>query len=88
MLTPRSIEVTWTVSSSPDVTSYIISYTTTASYTSGGSVRVNQRTTTRGTLNNLEEGTTYTITAQATTNDNRTSGNSNAVSVTTYTDGK
>ena len=88
MLTPRSVDVTWTVSSSPDVTGYIISHTTTASYTSGGSVRVNQRTTTRGTLNNLEEGTTYTITVQATTSDNRMSVNSNAVSVTTYTDGK
>ena len=88
MLTLRSVEVTWTESSSPDVTGYIISYTTTASYTSGGSVRVNQRTTTRGNLNNLEEGTTYTITVQATTSDNRMSVNSNAVSVTTYTDGK
>ena len=88
MLTPRSVDVTWTVSSSPDVTGYIISYTTTASYTSGGSVRVNQRITTRGTLNNLEEGTTYNIIVQATTSDNRVSVNSNAVSVTTYTDGK
>ena len=88
VLTPRSVEVTWTVSSSPDVTGYIISYTTTASYTSGGSERVSQSTTTRGTLNNLEEGTTYTITVQATTSDNRMSVNSNAMSVTTYTDGK
>ena len=88
MLTPRAIQVTWTVSSSPDVTGYIISYTTTASYTSGGSERVNQRATTRGTLNSLEEGTTYIITVQATTSDNRMSVNSNAVSVTTYTDGK
>ena len=85
VLTPRSVEVTWTVSSSPDVTCYIISYTTTAS---GGSVPVNQCNTTRGTLNNLEEGTIYTITVRATTNDGRMSVNSNAVSVTTYTDGK
>ena len=88
VLTPRSVEVTWTVSSSSDVTGYIISYTTTASYTSGGSVMVNQRTTTRGTLNNLEEGTTYTIAVQATTSDNRMSVNSNAVSVTTTSIGK
>ena len=87
MLTPRSIEVTWTVSSSPDVTGYIISYTTTASYTSGGNVTVNSRTTTRGTLNNLEEGTLYTIGVQATTDDDRMSSNI-VVSVTTYTDGK
>ena len=32
VLTPHSVEVTWTVSSSPDVTGYLISYTTTASY--------------------------------------------------------
>ena len=88
VLTPRSVEVTWTVSSSPDVTGYIISYTTTASYTSGGSMTVSGGSTTRGTLNNLEEGTTYTITIQAITSDNRISVNSNAVSVTTYTDGK
>ena len=88
VLTPRSVEVTWTVSLSPNVTGYIISYTPTASYTSGGSERVNQRTTTRGTLNNLEEGTTYTITVQATTSDNKMSVNSYAVSVTTYTNGK
>ena len=86
MLTPRSVVVTWTVSSSTDVTGYNISYTTTASYTSGGSERVNQRTTTRGTLNNLEEGTTYTITVQAISNSGN--ANSDAVSVTTYTDGK
>ena len=84
MLTPRSVEVTWTLSSSPDVTGYIISYTTTALYTSGGSERVN--ITTRGTLNNLEEYTTYTITVQATTS--HYGDNSGAVSVTTYTDGK
>ena len=88
VLTPRSVEVTWTVSSSLDVTGYIISYTTTASYTSGGSERVNSSSTTNHTLNNLEEATTYTITVQATTSDNRMSVNSNAVSVTTYTDGK
>ena len=88
MLTPRSVEVTWTVSSSPDVTGYIISYTTTASYTSGGSEGVNQRTTTRGTLNSLEEGTTYTITVRATASSNRRSANSNAVSVTTSSVGK
>ena len=89
-LTPRSIQVTWTPSSSPDVTGYLISYTTTASY-----ISMNNRSrsmpvgnTTSGTLNNLEEGTTYTITVQATAGNNRRSGNSNAVTVTTYTAGK
>ena len=82
MLTPRKVEVKWTVSSSPDVTGYLISYTTTASYTSGGSVMLSSSTT-RHILNDLEEATTYTITVQATTSDNRMSVNSNAVSATT-----
>ena len=87
VLTSRNVEVTWTVSSSSDVTGYLISYTTDVEYTSGGSVTVNRGTTTRGTLNNLEENTLYTITVQANSN-NGMSANSNAVSVTTYTDGK
>ena len=87
MLTPRSVEVTWEPSTSSDVTGYLISYTTTASYTSGGSVTVNDDSTTSGTLTNLEEDTLYTITVQA-TSDNRMSANSNEVPVRTYTDGK
>ena len=88
MLTPRSVEVTWTISSSSDVTGYLISYATTASYASGGSMMVSGNSATRGTLINLEENTLYTITVQATTNDVRISANSTAMSVTTYTDGK
>ena len=84
MLTPRSVKVTWTISSSPDVTGYLISYTTN---TSGGSATVNGGSTTSHTLSNLEESTLYTIIVQATTSNIR-SGNSTAVSVTTYTDGK
>ena len=87
VLTPRSVEVTWDQSSSSDVTGYLISYTTTASYTSGGSVTVSGRSTTSHTLTNLEEDTLYTITVQATTSDGM-SANSNEVSVRTYTDGK
>ena len=87
VLTPRSVEVTWTLSSSPDVTGYLISYTTTAEYASGGSMMVSDNSTTSSTLANLEENTLYTITVQATSN-NGMSANSNAVSVTTYTDGK
>ena len=86
VLTPRNVEVTWNPSSSPGITSFLISWTTTASYTSGGSVSVSG-TTTSHTLTNLEEGTLYTITVQA-TNSSGTSGNSNEVSVTTYTYGK
>ena len=85
-LTPRSVVVTWAVSSSPDVTGYLISYTTTASYTSGGRVTVNSSSTI--ILTSLEENTLYTITIQAITSDGRISVNSTAVSVTTYTDGK
>ena len=87
-LTSRSIQITWSPSPSDDVTGYLISYTTTASYTSGGNVTVNGGSTTSGTLTNLEEDTLYTITVQATTSDNRMSANSNEVSVRTYTDGK
>ena len=86
VLTPRTVQVTWSVSSSPDVTGYLISYTTDASYTSGDSVTVNGRSTTSHTLSNLEEGTFYTITVQANSNDG--DANSDPVSVTTYTDGK
>ena len=86
VLTPRSVEVTWTLSSSSGVTGYLISYTTTASYTSGGSMTVIGGSTASHALNNLEEGTLYTITVQATSN-NGMSVNSDAVSVTTSTAG-
>ena len=88
VVTSRSIQITWKPSSSPNITGYLISYTTTASYTSGGSVTVSGGSTTSGTLTNLEEDTLYTITVQATTSDNRMSTSSNEVSVRTYTDGK
>ena len=92
MLTPHSVKVTWTISSSSDVTGYIISYTTTAEYIDvsnrSGSVIVSGNSATSHTLNNLDENTLYTIGVRATTNDGRMSGSSNAVSVTTYTDGK
>ena len=88
VLTPRSVVVTWVQSSSLIVTSYLISYATSVSYTSGGKATVNGHDTTSHTLTNLEENTFYTITVQATTDDNRMSANSNEVSVTTYTDGK
>ena len=87
VVTSRSIQITWEPSSSSDVTGYLISYTTTASYTSGGSVTVNDVTTTSYTLTNLEEYTTYTITVQATSSSGM-SDNSNEVSVTTDTAGR
>ena len=88
VLTPQSFEITWTLSPSTDTTGYLISYSTTALYTSGGSVMVRGNSATSSTLNNLEEGTTYTITVQAIDSDIIMSGNSNAVTVTTYTAGK
>ena len=91
MLTPRSVEFTWTVSSSTDVTGYIISYTTIAEYIDISnrsiSIVINDNSAISHTFNNLEEGTLYTIGVRATTNDSRMSGNI-VVSVTTYTDGK
>ena len=86
ILTPRSVKVTWKVSSTSGITSYLISYTATASYASGGSVIANGGSTTRHVVTNLEENTLYTITVQA-TNSSGMSANSNEVSVTTYTDG-
>ena len=41
-----------------------------------------------GTIKNLEEGTTYTITVQSNSSSAGLSGNSTAVSATTYTAGK
>ena len=90
MLTPRSVEVTWTLSSSPDVTGYTISYTTNVDYidisSRSGSVMVSGNSATSGTLTNLEENTLYTIGVRATGN----GGMSGTIeeSVTTYTDGK
>ena len=88
VLTSHSIQITWEPSSSSDVTSYLISYTTTASYTSGGNVRVDGGSTTSHVLTNLEEDTLYTITVQSIDSYNRMSANSNEVSVRTYSDGK
>ena len=90
MLTPRSVEVTWTLSSSPDVTGYLISYTTDAEYidisSRSGSVMVSGNSATSGTLTNLEENTLYTIGVRATGNGEMS--DTIEESVTTYTDGK
>ena len=90
MLTSHSIRITWELSSLSIITGYLISYTTTASYTSCESVTVNDYTTTSHALTKLEEYTEYIIFVQATTNDNRISalGNSSEVSVITHSDGK
>ena len=71
-------------SASSGVTGYIILYTTTASYTSGGSMIVNDVSNASYTLTNLEEYTNYTITVRATSNSGM-SEDSDEVSVITYT---
>ena len=83
VLTSHSVEVTWDQSS--DVTSYLISYTTTASSTG---VTVNDGSTTSYTLTKLEQNTQYIITVQAKSSDNKLSIKSNEISVTTYVDGR
>lgn len=89
VLTSRRVQVTWDPPAPvSNVTSYIIVYTTTASYASDGSLTVHGYNTTRGTLNDLEENTLYTIIVQAFANSSGRSGDSEEATVTTYTDGK
>ena len=91
VLTPRSIEVTWNAIRQSYATGYLISYTTTASYTYGRSVRVYGHTVTNYTLTNLEENTLYTVTVQGTYSGSGVTGVSaisNKFSIKTYTDGK
>ena len=92
VLTPRSVMVTWNPSHPlTDATSYIIHYITNVSYTDSGNMTVDGINTTRYTLTDLEENTPYTITVQAVSSRGGMtllSGNSNEVSVITYTAGK
>ena len=91
MLTATSVVVMWDLSPSTDVTGYLISYSTDASYISESdrmrSIAVRPRAMTSITLTNLEENTPYTITVQSDSRDGL-SAPSDAVSVTTLTDGK
>ena len=88
VLTPRSINITWNASpATSDIIGYFILYTTTASYTTGGSVTLNDVSISSYILTNLEEYTSYNITVQTISNKG-TSDESNEVSVTTYTDSK
>ena len=82
------MEVTWEAPAPvSNVTSYLVFYTTTASYTTGGSVPVDGYDNTTVIITNLEESTLYTITVQAIASSNR-SGESEPATVTTYTDSK
>ena len=86
VISHSSVEVTWDQLS--DATEYIISYSTTASHISGGSVTVKGASTTRFTLKYLEGSTPYIITVQATASDGRKSAVSSELSVITHAAGK
>ena len=64
ILMTRVVRITWNPSTTSGITSYIISYSTNASYASGGSVIVNGSIT-NVTVNDLEENTLYVIGVQA-----------------------
>ena len=84
VLTACSVVVTWnTFPVSSGITGYIISYTAAALYTSGGSVTVNDVNATSYIFTNLEEGTTYTITIQATSSSGMSDNSNEEVSATT-----
>ena len=89
VLSPRSVEVTWNPSPPlTNVTSYIIFYTTTVSYAVNGNMTVIGSNTTNAIVTDLEENTPYTIIVRAISARGVISGDSNEVSVTTYTNGK
>ena len=88
VLSTQSIEVTWDAfTASSGVTGYLISYTTTASYTTGGTVNIPNVNTASYNLTNLEEGTNYAINVRAVSN-SMMSDNGNEVSLITYGAGK
>ena len=87
VLTSHCVEVTWNALYSSCITGYLISYSTTASYTSNGNIIFNDANQTSYTLTNLEEYTEYYIIVHVISNIG-ISNNSNGVTVTTYTDSK
>ena len=88
VLTPYSVEVTWDQSPDHDVTGYLISCTTTASYAGDKSVTVNVGDTTSHTITDLVENTPYDIIVQSITRDGRKSDYSTEVSIITQKAGK
>ena len=86
MLTCNSIEVTW--DQSPDVTGYLISCTSTASYAGGKSVIVDGGDNTSYAFTDLIENTPYDITVQGLTRDGRKSEPSPKESIMTKVVGK
>ena len=86
VLTYNSVEVTW--DQSPDVSDYLISCTSPASYAGAKTVIKNGGDTTSHTLTNLVENTIYDITVQGLTRDGRKSDHSTKVTVITLKAGK
>ena len=86
VLTPNTVEVTW--DQSPDVTGYLISCTSSASYASGKSVRVTGGDTTIHTLTDLVENTPYDIHLHGLTSKGRKSDCSTKVPIITQKAGK
>ena len=87
VITPRSVEIRWDKPSQSCITGYLISYTTNASYTSGGNMTMNGSTT-NVTITNLEENTLYNITTQAISNRGISFRSNHYLLVVTLSDGK
>ena len=87
VLAPKIIEVSWDPFVSTEVTSYIITYTTTAVYTTGNNVTVHGHNVSKVLLRNLEENTPYSITVQS-VSANTVSGPSIVASLMTWPSGK
>ena len=86
VLTPNSVEVTW--EQLPDVSDYLVSCTSPASYAGNKSMMVNGSGTTSYTLTDLVENTAYVITVQGLTKDGRKSDHSVEIPITTEKAGK
>ena len=87
VLAPNIVEVSWDPFVSTEVTSYLITYTTTAVYTTGGSITVYRHNVSKVLLTSVEENTSYNITVQ-TVSVNIVSRPSSVASVITWASGK
>ena len=81
MLTYKEVEVTWDQLS--NVTGYLTSCTSSASYAGGKSVKLDSADTTSYTFDDLIENTPYDFSVQGLTRDGRKSEHSNKKSITT-----
>ena len=88
MSTPNSVEVTWDQSPNHDVTGYLVSCSSTASYAGNKNVIVNGGDTTSYNITDLVENTPYVITVQGLTSDGGKSDYSDDLPIITKKDGK